>query len=205
MVTIEQLQTIFPKTPKNTLHEFLLPLNNYMEMYGIDTKQRQAAFLAQIGHESGGFRYREENLYYSTQGLMKTFRKYFPSEDLAVQYSRQPAKIASRVYANRMGNGTEESGDGWTFRGRGLIQLTGKNNYIKMGKLLNLSIKEVVDYLSTVTGAVESATAYWKDNKLNRFADEGDITGLTRAINGGLNGLEERVSLYEVALETLSA
>ena len=134
---------------------------------------------------------------------MSTFKKYFPTEDLARQYERQPQKIANRVYANRMGNSDEASGDGWRYRGRGLIQLTGKDNYTFFAGSLGIPVEEAAEYLSTFEGAAQSACFYWEQNKLNRFADANDVKGLTRAINGGFIGLEDRIKHTNHALHVM--
>ena len=173
----------------------------YYDMY--DNHKRAAGFLAQTAHESGGFNFVKENLNYSAKGLMGTFKKYFPSEDIAKQYERQPEKIACRVYANRMGNGPEESGDGYKFCGRGLIQLTGKQNYTKFAEDLGISVDETVAYLETPEGAVSSAGWFWDNNDLNKFCDNDDFVGLTKRINGGTIGIEDRKHHYELALKLL--
>lgn len=170
-------------------------LDQAMVEFGIDTSRRKSMFLAQILHESGMLSAVEENLNYSEQGLLKTFKKYF-DRTRAARYARNPQKIANRVYANRMGNGNEDSGDGWRFRGRGLIQLTGKNNYIACGKELGVDLIKNPDYLLTPEGAARSAGWFWETNKLNRTADIRDIQGNTKIINGGFKGLDHRVSLY---------
>ena len=128
-ITLDILQKIAPQTKIEKLQNFIESLEVACDTYEINTVSRQSCFLAQIAHESGGFNAVKENLNYGAKGLMGTFKKYFPDEETALAYERQPEKIANRVYANRMGNGDEESGDGFKYRGRGLIQLTGKNNY----------------------------------------------------------------------------
>jgi putative chitinase len=165
--------------------------------------KRAAAFVAQTAHESGGFNFVKENLNYSAKGLMGTFKKYFPTEALAKQYERQPEKIANRVYANRMGNGDETSGDGYKFCGRGLIQLTGRNNYTKFAQDLGISLDETVAYLETPEGAVSSAGWFWDNNNLNQWCDKDDFITLTKRINGGTIGLEDRKHHYEIALGLL--
>jgi putative chitinase len=144
-----------------------------------------------------------ENLNYSAKGLVGTFKKYFPTEEIAKQYERKPEKIANRVYANRMGNGDENSGDGYKYRGRGLIQLTGKFNYTKFSQSIDLSLDETVKYLETPEGAVASAGWFWDNNKLNRFCDNDDFITLTKRINGGTIGLADRKHHYEIALKVL--
>lgn len=171
-------------------------LEQAMVEFGIDTKNRQTMFLAQVLHESGMLLLVEENLNYSEQGLLKTFKKYF-DRSRAAKYARNPQKIANRVYANRMGNGSEDSGDGWRFRGRGLIQLTGKNNYIACGKDLGMDLIKNPDYLLTPEGAARSAGWFWEKNNLNRTADARNILANTEIINGGRNGLEHRTKLYQ--------
>lgn len=206
MITLELLKAICPKTKEDRLTPFIPALTQACEYYEISASpQRLAAFLAQIAHESGGFNFTKENLNYSAQGLQGVFKKYFPTEELANEYARQPERIANRVYASRMGNGDEESGDGWKFRGRGLIQLTGKNNYSRFAEALGIGLDELVDYLETPEGAVASAAWFWDTNGLNAFADSGDFVTLTKRINGGTIGLEDRKHHYELALEILGA
>ena len=167
------------------------------------TPERAAHFFAQTAHETGGFKAFSENLNYSAQGLMNTFKKYFPTLESAQPYARQPEKIANRVYANRMGNGDEASGDGWRYCGRGLIQLTGKDNYTFFAGSLGIPVEEAADYLATFEGAAQSACFFWEQNKLNRFADANDVKGLTRAINGGQIGLEDRIKHTNHALHVM--
>ena len=173
--------------------------------YDINTPLRVAHFVAQCAHESGSFNFIEENLNYRAASLMATFKKYFPTLELAQQYERKPEKIANRVYANRMGNGDEASGDGWRYRGRGLIQLTGKDNYTFFAGSLGIPVEEAAAYMSTFEGAAQSACFFWEQNKLNRFADANDVRGLTRAINGGFIGLEDRIKHTQHALHVLGA
>lgn len=204
MITLELLQKFCPKTKKETLEKFVKPLNEIMPKYNLfENKERIACFLAQIAHESGSFVFVEENLNYGAKGLLATFKKYFPTEELAKQYERQPEKIGSRVYANRMGNGPEESGEGFKFKGRGLIQLTGKDNYTRFSQYKKITLDEAVDYLKTTEGAVESACWYWHVNKLNDLCDKKDFLTLTKRINGGTIGLEDRKHHYSVIMEAL--
>jgi putative chitinase len=144
VITLDLLQRLCPKTKRGVLEQFVEPLQQVCEYYDLNTKERVAAFLAQTAHESGGFNFTKENLNYSAKGLMTTFKKYFPSEELAKQYERQGDRIANRVYANRMSNGPEESGDGSRFKGRGLIQLTGRANYTKFAEDLGITMKNVL-------------------------------------------------------------
>ena len=204
MINIDILQAVCPKTNSTILEQYIEPINtvaNYYEMF--NNVHRIAGFIAQIVHESGGFTAVAENLNYSSKGLMTTFKKYFPTETLAKQYERKPEKIANRVYANRMKNGDEASGDGWKFRGRGLIQLTGRDNYTKFANALEMSTEDTVAYLETPNGATASAGWFWDNNKLNDYCDKGDFVGLTKRINGGTNGLAERQQHYETILTML--
>lgn len=203
MITIDILKAIFKKTPTATLSKFIEPLNETIEHYEINTPLRAAAFIAQIGHESGEFKFIVENLNYSQSALLSIFKKYFKTAEVAAQYARQPEKIANKVYANRMGNGDEASGDGWRYRGRGLIQLTGKNNYTRFAQSLDISLDECVEYLSTEQGAVASAGWFWDNNNLNKWADAKDFIMVTKRINGGVIGLEHRQHCYELALDAL--
>ena len=171
-------------------------VKNLLIKYDINTTSRIAGLFSQIAHESGNYKYKAENLNYSARGLRITFKKYFPTEDLAKEYARNPEKIANRVYANRMGNGNEASGDGYKYRGRGYIQLTGKNNYSLFSTFLNKSIDDTIKYLETNEGAFESALYYWKKMNCNKYCDEDNVRKLTKAINGGYNGLEDRQSKY---------
>ena len=164
----------------------------------IYTSQRRAMFLAQCCHESGHFRAVSENLNYKADSLTRVFPKYFRDVD-PNDYAKQPEKIANRVYGGRMGNGDEESGDGYRFRGRGLIQLTGKSNYIACSEDLEVDLIENPDYLITPEGAARSAAWFWSANDLNKYADADDIVGCTKRVNGGTIGLEERTELYDEA------
>jgi putative chitinase len=206
MITLELLQAVCPKTRASVLDQYVEPLLDVASYYEIThNPERLAAFLAQLSHESGGFNFVKENLNYGAKGLMTTFKKYFPTEDLAKKYERKPEMIANRVYANRMGNGDETSGDGFKYRGRGLIQLTGKNNYTLFANALEISIEETVEYLETPAGACSSAGWFWDNNRLNDYCDRGDFVGLTKRINGGTIGLADRQHHYDVAYKLLTA
>jgi putative chitinase len=180
-------------------------LDQLLDDYDITTPLRVAHFVAQCAHESGNFVFIKENLNYKAASLQKIFSKYFPTAELAAQYANKPERIANRIYANRMGNGPETSGDGFRYCGRGLIQLTGKDNYTFFAGSLNIPVEEASDYLATFEGAAQSACWFWEQNNLNRFADVNDVKGLTRAINGGYIGLEDRISHTEHALHVLGA
>ena len=198
----EQLQQIIPKN--KYVSYWYSALQQLLPQYEINTPDRIAAFLAQCAHESGGFVFIKENLNYRWASLRKTFPKYFPTDALAQQYEKQPEKIANRVYANRMGNGPEDSGDGWRFCGRGLIQVTGRENYSWFAASLQISPEEASEYMETFEGAAQSACWFWESNNLNQWADKGDIVTLTKRINGGTIGLEDRKKHYEHCLHVLS-
>lgn len=199
----EQLKEMIPRNPY--IAQWYEALSEILPEYQINTPQRVAAFLAQCAHESGGFVFLKENLNYKAPSLRKVFPKYFPDDAIAGAYANKPEKIANRVYANRMGNGPEESGDGWTYCGRGLIQLTGKDNYTFFAASLDIPVEEAAEYLQTFEGAVQSACFFWEANNLNQWADKGDILTLTKRINGGTIGLEDRIKHYEHALHIFGA
>lgn len=204
-VTLELLQHMCPKTKTSILEGYVEPLNTVAEYYEMTANPaRLAGFLAQTAHESGGFTAIKENLNYSKDGLRKIFGKYFPTDELAQQYARQPEKIANRVYANRMGNGPEESGDGYRFCGRGLIQLTGRQNYTKLAQDLGISVEETAQYLETPNGAVSSAGWFWDNNNLNSYCDKNDFVTLTKRINGGTIGLADRQHHFDEAMHFLT-
>jgi putative chitinase len=206
MLTLSQLKQLLPKNPY--VEHWHHALEQLFPDYDINTPKRMAAFIAQCSHESGGFMVLKENLNYKAATLRKIFPKYFPNDQIANDYASRPNKqvaIASKVYANRMGNGDEASQDGWKFCGRGLIQLTGKSNYQAFADSLEMDINDVPEYLATFEGAAQSACWFWETNKLNQWADAGDILTLTKRINGGTIGLEDRKKHYEHALHVLGA
>lgn len=201
-LALDQLKQIIPKNQYvGYWHHALAQL---LPQYEINTPDRIAAFLAQCAHESGGFVFIKENLNYRWQSLRKVFPKYFPTDALAQQYEKKPEKIANRVYANRMGNGPEESGDGYKFCGRGLIQVTGRENYSWFAASLQISAEEASEYMETFEGAAQSACWFWESNNLNQWADKQDILTLTKRINGGTIGLEDRKKHYEHCLHVLA-
>jgi putative chitinase len=201
-ISTNQIRQLFPqnKHPDHLAEVF----NEIFPKYNITTVNRAAGFLAQCGHESAGFTILKENLNYGAKGLMGTFKKYFPTESLALAYERQPEKIANRVYANRMGNGPESSGDGYRYRGRGAIQLTGRDNYSRFAASMGMSLDEVIEDLETLDGAIESACWFWATNGLNAICDADDIVKMTKKINGGTIGLEDRKQHYEHAKHLLA-
>ena len=202
-LTLAQLKQIIPKNPyAEHWHKALAQL---LPDYDIATPQRMAAFLAQCAHESGGFTAIKENLNYRAVTLRKIFPKYFPTDEMAAQFANKPQAIANKVYANRMGNGDEASGDGYRYSGRGLIQLTGKDNYFWFAASIDLTPEAASEYMETFEGAAQSACWFWETNKLNQWADTGDILTLTKRINGGTIGLEDRIKHYEHALHIFGA
>lgn len=206
ILTKEQLGQMIPGNPY--LSHWHEALSEILPEYDINTPQRVAAFVAQCAHESGGFKALKENLNYKAVTLRKIFPKYFPNDEIANQYASLPNKqeaIANKVYASRMGNGDEASGDGFRYCGRGLIQLTGKDNYTWFAASLEIPVEEAAEYLQTFEGAVQSACWFWETNNLNQWADKGDILTLTKRINGGTIGLEDRIKHYNHALHVLGA
>ena len=197
----EQLAQLIPGNPY--VDYWHSAMERCLPDYDINTPQRVAAFMAQCGHESGNFKFLKENLKYRAQSLVKVWPKYFPNMDIANQYAGNEEKIANRAYANRMGNGPEESGDGWRFCGRGLIQLTGRNNYQNFADSIETDINDIPHYLATFEGAVQSACWFWETNNLNKWADTGDMLTLTKRINGGTLGLDDRIKHYKHALHVL--
>jgi putative chitinase len=205
-LTKEQLKQLLPKNPY--LDHWYDALSQLLPDYEINTPQRIAAFIAQCAHESGEFTTLKENLNYRAPTLRKIFPKYFPDDATANHYASLPNKqeaIANKVYANRMGNGDEASGDGFRYCGRGLIQLTGKDNYSWFAASVGITVEEASEYLQTFEGAAQSACWFWESNNLNQWADKGDIMTLTKRINGGTIGLDDRIKHYQHALHVLGA
>ena len=194
-MTPEQLQQL------GIDEKWLDPLNQTFAKYDINTALRQAAFIGQCQHESNNFRTLEENLHYSADGLMRTWPSRFPSADVAEQYANNPEKIANKVYAGRMGN-TEE-GDGWKFHGRGLIQLTGRENYDNCGKGIGAVLADKPQLLVEPYYACMSAGWFWNKKGLNDLADKRDYPEMTKRINGGLLGLADRIAKIDKAKEIL--
>lgn len=203
MLTAGQFAELFPRC--SDPDGWVDAMNEVFPKYEINTNRRVAAFLAQCGHESGGWRTFSENLNYSAKALDAVFGKYFKRAGRdAEEYARQPEKIANVVYADRMDNGDTASGDGWRYRGRGPIQLTGKHNYAKFSDDMDVDAVNNPDMVSEDKEvALMSAIWYWNSNKLNRYADSGDIKTLTKRINGGYIGLEDRIHHWEMCLEAL--
>ena len=199
-ITEQQLLRILPNAGRQA-GVFVPVLNAAMNKYAIVTTKRIAAFIAQVGHESGQLTRLVENLNYSAEGLMKTWPSRF---DLprATAAARNPEQIANIAYAGRMGN--TEPGDGWKYRGRGLIQVTGKSNYGSCGEALGLDLVNSPERLEQPQYAALSAAWFWSANGLNTLADAGDLKGTTQRINGGQNGAPDRSELYSLALKVLA-
>lgn len=177
-------------------------IEDFIEETRFMTDTEMAFFYGQLAHESGNFNYISENLNYSKKALLSVFGKYFDS-GMAEEYERQPEKIANRVYANRMGNGPEESGDGWKYRGGGLIQITGKNNYEKLASDLDVDFDDITQYVRTPEGAIKSAVWFWETNGLGKLVNGYNIHKITRRINGGYHGLDDRIEKTASALKEL--
>lgn len=209
-LTAEQLLAIAPAVGSNA-RAYASALSAAMERFVINTPARAAHFLAQVAHESGDFSRFRENLNYSAAGLRTTWPKRFPSMEAAVPFARNPERIANYVYANRMGNGNERSGDGWRYRGAGWIQLTGRDNHHQVARELAV-IGDIGDWLATVSGAALSAAWFWHKSGCNRHADAGNIDAISDLINighvtakeGDSVGYDKRASLTRHCLKVLS-
>ena len=201
MITPSQIVAICPSVPQSRISGLI----EAMDFFKINTPLRQAAFIAQCAHESREFTVTEEKLNYSAERLIKVFPRYFKSLEQATLYARNPRAIASYVYANRMGNGPESSGDGYRYRGRGYIQLTGHDNYMQYAAATATDALNNPDLVSSPDGAALSAGWFWSKTGLNLLADKEDTIGITKHINGGLNGLQERMAYYHVARTELGA
>jgi putative chitinase len=200
-ITLDQFNKISGGKSKFSA-EIVKNLPAILEKYKINTVIRAAHFFAQVTHESGGFGVMTENLNYSADGLLKIFPKYFSAES-AASHARNPQMIANRVYANRLGNGDTASNEGWSYRGRGFIQLTGKDNYSKFALSIGKSLEDTVKYLETVEGALESAAWFWNSRNINAKADLDDVTAVTKLVNGGTIGLDDRKHKLQIAKSVL--
>jgi putative chitinase len=197
----DQLSQALNMSPQKAA-DWVEALNLAFETFGIETTEQQASFLGQCAHESANFTALTENLNYKAESLCKVWPKRFPTLESAQPYHRNPEKIANKVYSSRMGNGDEASGDGWKYRGRGLIQLTGKSNYEAFGKAIDVDVVSDPDLVETNIYAALSAGWFWSTNRLNEIAS--DITAVTKKINGGTHGLEDRIAKTEKALQALA-
>ena len=199
MITRENLLAV---TTPAMADKWLDALNATAERFEINTPERIAGFLSQLAHESGGFTATSENLYYRAEALSRVWPSRFPL-GVAESYAMQPEKIANRAYCDRMGNGDEASGDGWKYRGRGLIQLTGKDNYAAFTMSCDVDALNNPDLLAEPDLAALSAGWFWSKNNLNSLADAKNVEGMTRRINGGLNGLDDRQAKYAKVVESM--
>lgn len=197
MVNAEQLKALHIDS------KWVDPLNETFERFDILTPRQQAAFIGQCGHECGHFKMLEENLNYRAETLMKLWPKRFPTLEFAKQYERNPKKIANSVYSNRMGNRDEASGDGYRFRGRGCIQLTGSANYFHAGKALGVDLVMEPDLVATPQYAALTAGFFWNTQRLNALAESLNHIALTKKINGGTIGLDDRIKHTNHALAVL--
>ena len=203
-ITIEQIKKIAPGAPDKATGEFVDTFNKWSDKFGITTPLRAANFISQCVHECAELKAFEENLNYSEKGLLKVFSKYFNAAK-AKQYARKPEKIANRVYANRMGNGNEASGDGWKYKGRGAIGLTGRSNYLAYSTS-GFCVGDLMahpEWLAKSPGCYKSAMWFWWKNGLNAIADTGDVNAVTKRVNGGYNGLDSRKKYLARAKEVL--
>ena len=193
LVTKSQLLRAVPELQKSRMDEFVASLNQWAVSFGIDSPLRMAHYLAQVFHESQLLKRTDENLNYSADGLLRTFPRYFNAEQ-AKEYARKPERIANRVYASRMGNGPEASGDGWRYRGRGYIMLTGRENYEQFAKSDVCTVDAVRQPDALLRFPLNQVVAgwFWEANGLNALADRDDCEAITRRINGGINGLADR-------------
>jgi len=205
LISKSDLAKALPMASTANIDKYYEALNAGMTKYGINTPLRITHFIAQLAHESANFRLSTENLNYSAKALKSVFGKYFPTNEMAEEYARKPEKIANKVYGGRMRNGDEESGEGWKFRGRGLIQLTGKENYTNCGRAIGMNLAEKPELLSDDPhAAVMAAAWFWDSRKLNNYADRDDVLSITKRINGGTHGLDDRKSHLAKAKEVFN-
>ena len=202
-LTKEQLKQLLPKNPY--IDQWYNALSQLLPEYEINTPQRIAAFIAQCAHESGGFTALKENLNYKAETLMKLWPKRFPTLEEANTYAHQPEKIANHIYSNRMGNRDEKSGDGWRFRGSGICQLTGHDNFYHAGKAIGVDLVANPDLARTPKYAAPIAGWFWQAHNCDKYANAKDYNGLTKIINGGLFGAEQRRNVMEDAEIVLCA
>jgi putative chitinase len=205
LLTVDQLRAMIPTNKE--VEEWCEELNKALPKYGITTPQRIAGFVSQCSHESQDFRALSENLSYRQETLLKVFPRYFgPGKRNAAEYARNPEKIANYVYMDEFRTsklGNTQPGDGWRFRGRGLKQLTGRDNYTRFAKDYNMTAEQAAEWLETKEGALASALWFWNTNKLNAIADTADVAALTKKINGGNIGLADRQARYTKAMAAL--
>ena len=201
-LTLQHLQAIIGNNPY--LEHWYEALSKALPDYEINTPQRLAAWFGETKVESANYTAIKENLNYRPESLVRLWKSHFPTMEIANQYAHNPEAIANRAYGGRMGNGDESSGDGWKFCGRGLIQLTGRDNYQAFADSLQISVDDAAQYLETFEGCVQSACWFWENNNLNALADQGNIDAISKKVNGGTEGLENRRNFYHQALQILS-
>jgi putative chitinase len=194
-LTLDQLKKAIPACKNHA--QWLEPLNDVFEKFEINTSLRVAHFLAQITHESMDLNTLQENLNYSAKGLQTTFKKYFANFEYAKQFERKPELIANYVYGNRLGNGDIKTGDGYKYRGRGILQITGKSNYVTMSKDLGFDGTAFPDKLLEPQYAALTAGVFWRNNSINKLADKDDVVAVTKKVNGGTIGLDDRKARLE--------
>ena len=204
LITSAQLLQIMPKCPQGQLQSFAVALCEAMKEGQINTINRKACLVGQLAHESNQLQEWTENLNYSVNAMMATWPKRFPTPESAAPYAHNPEKLANHVYCNRMGNGNEASGDGWRFRGRSPIQITGRNSYRAAGQFLGVDLENNPDSAADYSQGFRMAMWYWVTHNLNQLADNLDILGITKAINGGTIGLAQREAFTKKALLVLN-
>jgi putative chitinase len=204
-LTVDQIRAVAVSAQSARVAEMLAPMNAAMAEADVSTALRAAMWLAQLSHETADFHTMEENLNYSAASLLAVFPQHFTAQQ-ALSYARQPQRIAARAYCNRLGNGDEEGGDGWRYRGRGAIQITGAKNYRDCGRALGVDLLGSPDLAATPGLCFRVAGWFWKANYINRYADKGDVEGATRAINGpAMQGLIDRHVRFDRACQALGA
>lgn len=205
MIDVDLLRVACPERTREQLEPWVEPIRNACQRFGIDNVRRIAGFISQMAHESSLIPGREENLNYSAKRLTQVWPSRFPSIAAAEPYARNPEKLANRVYANRMGNGPESSGDGWKFRGVGPGQLTGRDNMTRFAKAMGMTVEQALAFIRTIEGGVMSFAWFWSVNDLNRLADTPGVTDETRRINGGTHGLADRKARFDRTVAALLA
>ena len=203
ILTQEKFKKIIPMEDDVESFEWYTSLAPILDKYEINTSNRIAGFLSQVGHESNMFKSMHENLFYSAEGLMKVFHTHFENIGEASKYAKHPQMIANKVYANRMGNDDENSGDGYRYCGRGLLQTTGKDNYTEFASHISMSLPDACTYIETKAGAIESAAYFWYKHTINSKADSKDVLAMTKIVNGGENGYYERLGLFNDFIKIL--
>jgi len=205
MITLDQLKLLYPRASGAVLTAFAAQAPELFAEFGIDRLRiRQEFFLAQVGHESGGLTITEENMNYSAERLTVVWPSRFPSVAAAAPFARNPEKLANKVYSNRMGNGPPESGDGFRFRGRGCIQITGRDGYRQVGARAGIDLVAQPERAAAVADQLRVACAFWKWKDLNPLCDSGDFVAVTKRINGGTIGMQDRLAWLDKVRRVLA-